>query len=96
MRPLVTSERALRVRVVKALKREGYVVYSQVTGFGGLVGRPDLVVCARGRFIALELKRPGGRVTPLQAQRLKEVRAAGGVAAVVYSVEDALTAIRED
>lgn len=95
MRSLVTSERALRTRVIKALRGRGCVVYSQVAGLGGLAGRPDLVACVQGRFVALELKRPGGRPTPLQLRRLDEVRAAGGIAAVVHSVEDALRTIEE-
>lgn len=59
---------------------------------GGPYQRPgiaDLLVCMDGRFIAIEVKRPGiGVLTPIQEQFLKDVRTAGGIAFVAYSVED--------
>lgn len=59
---------------------------------GGPYQRPgiaDLLVCLDGRFVAIEVKRPGvGVLTPLQEQFLHDVRAAGGIAFVAYSVDD--------
>jgi penicillin-binding protein-related factor A (putative recombinase) len=43
--------------------------------------------CYQGRFIAFEVKRPGGITTPAQITFLESVRESGGVAAVVYSLE---------
>ena len=51
-------------------------------------GVPDLLCCHKGRFYAFEVKRPGERATPIQAHELEQIRAAGGEAAVVTSVED--------
>lgn len=51
-------------------------------------GTPDLIGSLRGRFIAIEVKRPGGVVSPLQKAHLKLIRQAGGVAFVAYSLED--------
>lgn len=48
-------------------------------------GVPDLIVCYRGRFMALEVKRPGGKPTPLQAETLGKINTAGGITAVVRS-----------
>lgn len=62
--------------------------------YGLAVGSADLVGVVRGRFVALEVKTPTGRVTPAQAQWLALVRAQGGVAEVVRSVEDALAVVR--
>lgn len=45
------------------------------------------------RFIALEVKRPGGRVRPEQVDFINMVRADGGFAAIVHSVEEARAAI---
>ncbi len=45
------------------------------------------------RFVALEVKRPGGRVTKDQNAFLELVRGLGGFAAVVHSVEEARDAI---
>lgn len=46
-----------------------------------------------GRFIALEVKRPGEEPEPHQVAWLADVRARGGFAAVVRSVDEARAAI---
>ena len=53
-------------------------------------GVPDLIACLDGRFLALEVKRPGRKPTPLQARTLARIRLAEGVAGVVHSVEEVL------
>lgn len=45
------------------------------------------------RFVALEVKRPGGRITKEQTDFLALVRSLGGFGAVVHSVEEARDAI---
>lgn len=52
-------------------------------------GRADIYACCGGRFVALEVKVPGGKEpTDLQLEELQELRRAGAVTAVVYSVEE--------
>jgi hypothetical protein len=51
-------------------------------------GCSDLLCCYHGRFLALEVKRPGNQATPKQESFLSSVRAAGGLAAVVTDIED--------
>ena len=46
----------------------------------GRNGTPDLLICLRGRFVAIELKREGKHVTPLQAHTLAKISAASGLA----------------
>lgn len=57
-------------------------------------GLPDLHITLNGRSIWLELKAPGCEATPLQESTLKKIRAGGGVACIVHSVEEFLTAVR--
>ena len=54
----------------------------------GTAGIPDIIVCHKGRFIALEAKVGHNKPTKLQAATIAAIRKAGGVAAVVYSIED--------
>ena len=61
----------------------------------GTSGVPDIVCCYRGRFLGLEVKRPGGRLTPLQERTLARISAAGGIARRVESVEDVKDIIRQ-
>lgn len=54
----------------------------------GTAGLPDIVCCLDGRFFAFEVKTPSGQLTKLQEHTLERIRAAGGRAFVVRSVED--------
>src|SRR5690625_4700962 len=51
-------------------------------------GTPDIVACINGRFVAIEVKRPGGVVSPLQAANIELIKKAGGIASVAYSLEE--------
>lgn len=57
--------------------------------YGLAPGSADLVGLVDGRFFALEIKAPGGRVAPEQEQWLALVRRNGGFAAVVRSADEA-------
>jgi len=73
----------------------------QVTGqhvrFGLATGASDLLGIVRpvGRWLALEVKSPAGRVRPEQLAFLAMVNEFGGVARVVRSVEEAKAALAE-
>ena len=51
-------------------------------------GIPDIHLCYRGMYVALEVKRLGEDATALQEYELSQIRKAGGFALVVRSVED--------
>lgn len=77
-----------RNQVGVAMHAERTVPY----GVGG-VGGSDLIGLLNGRFIALEIKTPTGRVRAEQLGFIECVRANGGFAAIVRGVEDARAAI---
>ena len=54
----------------------------------GTNGVPDIICCYKGRFLGLECKLPGGRLTKLQKRTIEKINRAGGVACRVESVED--------
>ncbi len=56
-----------------------YNVKTQNAGFGAS-GQPDRVVCINGWFWGIEVKREGKGPTPIQTNRMNEIRAAGGLA----------------
>lgn len=58
-------------------------------GMYGTAGIPDIVACDDGRFVAFEVKRPGGKPTALQTITLGRIRASGGVAEMVTSAQQA-------
>jgi hypothetical protein len=49
----------------------------------GKAGTGDLIICWWGVFVMIEVKSDDGELTDLQRHVLKEVQAAGGVAAVL-------------
>jgi hypothetical protein len=49
-----------------------------------------------GRFLAVEVKRPGGRLTPAQAAFLDCIRTSGGLAVVAHGVDDLAEALRRE
>lgn len=78
-----------RNNVGVAMHRGSRVVY------GLAVGSADLVGCLNGRFVALEVKTPMGRLAPDQRRWADLVRARGGFVATVRSVAEARAAIAE-
>ena len=54
----------------------------------GTSGVPDIICCYKGRFLGLEVKLPGGKLTELQKRAIEKINRAGGIARRVESVED--------
>ncbi len=98
------TEKQLQARVWKAvieLRPEAWL-FHPVGGPFQVPGVPDLLMCIDGMFIGMELKfpHPGesteharARATPQQRSQIKRINAAGGMAGVVTSVEEALDLI---
>lgn len=60
----------------------------------GFSGISDLIgIAPDGKFIAVEVKRKGGKLTEKQKHFLELVRDMGGYALVVYSIDDAINFI---
>jgi len=64
---------------------------ADLIGWRTITITPDMVGQAVAVFTSLEVKAERGRVSPEQRQWLEAVQAAGGIAGVVRSVEDAQT-----
>ena len=56
-------------------------------------GVPDILAVISGRFVAIEVKRPGGKPSRLQLMQIKRIQAAGGIAMVAESVDDVIDAL---
>ena len=90
----MNPESRLTTKIAAALTTRGAWVLKYHVSPYSRAGTPDLLVCYRGRFLALEVKVPGGKPTRLQSQTLAIIRSAGGVAEVVTTVEEALNVCR--
>ncbi len=76
-------ETLFRQKVVKDLTALDHVAIFSIQQ-RSIKGDPDLLICARGVFLALELKSEKGKASKLQEFKLDKIRKAGGVAFVVY------------
>lgn len=47
-------------------------------------GIPDILVCCKGRFLAVEVKAPNGKPSDLQIYNLRQIDRAGGLAILLY------------
>ena len=84
-----TPEGKVKAAVKRRLKELGIWYYCPVQNGMGVVGIPDFICCWNGAFLAIETKAPGKRAntSPNQDMRIKEIKAANGVAVVIDDVE---------
>ncbi len=104
---VVTPERDVQRACIEFLRLIGAVpirvnsgAMKSATGrlvkFNHTPGCSDILACVAGRFIAAEVKRVGGKLTPDQRLFLDSVTAAGGIGIVVSSVEALAAALKAE
>lgn len=89
MSSVIPLESAVVRRITRVLDARG-AWWVKSTGVSK-VGCPDLLVCYRGRFIAIEVKRSKESsygLTTKQKHELNKIRKAEGYAYVAYSEDD--------
>lgn len=81
-------EKSIENKIKAYLKSQGaYYVKYHGNQFSQ-VGVADLLVCYKGRFLAIEIKNETGKTSPLQDVNIELVKKAGGISFVARSVED--------
>jgi Holliday junction resolvase len=93
------SEKAIVEAIKRLLKKRGaWVVKFHGGGQGPYktrVGVPDLLCCYRGRFLAIEVKQPGKKPSPIQEHEIGKILDAGGIAIVADGVPDVEATLNE-
>ena len=83
------KERVIVRRILEYLKTlPDCFAWKEHGGMYGTAGIPDIICCMDGRFFAFEVKNENGKATKLQEATIRKIKAAGGTAAVVRSVEE--------
>lgn len=100
-----TKEVDIQKAIIGYLLMKGHFVWRNNTGgrpwtdsrgskrimMFGKKGSSDIIGCLRdGRFLAIEVKRPGEVPRPDQLEFLAEINSRGGLAFIAYSIEDVL------
>ena len=84
------TEQAIQRKIFAYLRKtlkEG-IWFKIPQGKYSMLGISDILGCFHGHFVALEVKRPGKKLTKLQSWFQKTVEENGGTAATVCSVEE--------
>ena len=79
----MTPEKKVKKCVTDQLKKIGAYYFCPMSGGFGKSGVPDIIVCFRGYFVAIECKAGKNTTTKLQEMQLQEIREASGIAVVV-------------
>jgi hypothetical protein len=73
--------------------RRGFANAAALKASGLTAGVPDLLILKGGMLHALELKAPGGRLTPSQRLVLAHMESCGAQTAVAHSLDEALVTL---
>ena len=96
----MTSEQDILSLIRLALSERGIISWRNNTGalkdkdgrlirYGLCQGSSDIIgIMPDGRFLAIEVKKPGKKPTPEQLNFIEAIRRHGGVAGVVHSPEE--------
>ena len=80
---MATPESKVKAKCVEVLKKyKAYYFFPAQNGYGR-AGIPDIIICYRGRFLAVECKAGFNKPTPLQEREMAEINKAGGSSMVV-------------
>lgn len=90
-------EQDIQKDILKFLEKMGILAIKHNNiGIYARAGVPDLLCCSKqGRFIGVEVKRPGQKPKPIQQSFLDTINSLGGVGIVATSVEDVETQLKE-
>lgn len=97
------TEQGIQKAIIDYLRLKKYVVFkANSTQFGIRNNKPfafpnpqkgvaDIISCStKGRFVAIEVKKKGGRATEEQLEFLERVKANGGIGILAYSLDDVI------
>jgi len=90
------KERDIVAEILRLLKQTpACFCWKEHGGMYGMAGIPDIIACINGRFVAFEVKVPGGKLTKLQEIAIQKIRNAKGQAFKVTSVAEAAAILKQ-
>ena len=79
----MTPEKKVKNSCIKIITdNNAYYFFAPANGYGRS-GIPDIVICHKGKFLAVECKAGNNKTTPLQEREIMAIHKAGGAAMVV-------------
>lgn len=92
----MTPESKVKAAIKRWLTKEGFYWFSAAAGPYSIHGVPDIIVCANGNFVGIEVKAPGKEThtTANQKLHLKRIRDNGGIDIVASSVDTVIATFK--
>lgn len=78
------AEKQFETKVKAFLNEKGCWILKTWSNGTQREGVPDLLICCKGLFIAIEVKAENGKPSKLQLWNIEQIRKAGGIAIVLY------------
>lgn len=86
------SESQIQTKIKNHLIKNGWHVIKIIQCSEN--GIPDLLALKNGRAVFIEVKRPGGKIAPLQEYRIEKLIQNGFTAFIAKSTEDVIEKLR--
>lgn len=87
------KERSLQQKILAYLAKQNIFHFKLVqANYNGL---PDLFIFSNGKVLAIELKKPGGRLSSLQRIRLQRLQQAGVAVHIINSYDTFLNVLNK-
>lgn len=87
---IMAREKSLVHRIAKAVRDQGGRPIKYHGSCYSEAGVPDLLVAYKGAFVFFEVKLPGEKPSAIQSAVMDELKDAGAIGGVVYSVMEAM------
>ncbi len=84
------SEKTIENKIKKYLDDNNYYFFKNHGNVWTEPGRPDIVACIEGKFVGIEVKKPGGIVSPAQEKQGLKIQKSGGLFLIAYSLDDVI------
>ena len=73
----------------------GLAIKQNQIGIYATAGVPDIIACLKGKFIGIEVKRPGEKPTKIQESYIKTINDIGGLAFWADNLDDVKEKLKE-
>lgn len=92
----MTKEQDIQDKIMDYIKSIGGLpVKFNNIGIYAKAGVSDILACIRGRFVAIEVKKPGNKPSALQDNFIKAINSIGGFAFWADNLEDVKDKLKE-
>jgi hypothetical protein len=89
----LTPETQAKRAIKRFLDSIGIFNFPVLQGMGAYKGMPDRIAVYNGRFIGIEVKAPGGKLSEYQQAFKQRTEVNGGLYITAYSIDDVIKAL---